>query len=262
MEYRVFAKFNIVYGEGIRTPVGRLSFPYLTKMKDPPPPKDGQPQQGAPKYEVSLLLDKKDQSVKEFVKELEGYADEMLPLFNERAQNEIARVKRILRDGDLSDHEKYPNEKGMWILSARAKELPELYDSDLNPNSAEFFKGGMHVRLVVEPSLSSGGLGFGLKIVKFEKDDGTRFGGTPQDYKSLLADINSEESDDSEGDDTEDEATSEEDDSNGTVEAPPVQAAKVKTPKLSPAELAKAQAEANAKARKGGKGKQSAINLL
>lgn len=240
MDFRVFKKYNIVYGEGIVTPAGRISFPSLVTPKEPLPPKDGQAP-GTPKYEVSLLLSKKDPSVIAFVEELEGYAEEMVPLYNQNAQNEIAKVKKILKDGDNSDHEKYPHEKGCWILTARSKDMPDLLGKD-----PSFFKSGMSCRLVVEPSLSSGGLGFGLKIVQLVSDDGVRFAGTKQDYRSLLEDLNGG----SHGDETEEEESEEQENAEPVVE------------KKSAVQLARERAEQAASAKKGGKGKAQAVKLL
>lgn len=258
MEFRVFKKYNIVYGEGIATPAGRLSFPFLTEKKPPLPPKEGEKEQGVPKYEVTILLDKKDPSVKAFISELEEIAEEMVPIFNQGAQNEIAKVKRIVRDGDMSDLEKYPQENGKWLLTARSKDLPDLLGKD----PAEF-KAGVSVRLVVEPSLSNGGLGFGLKVVQFVSDDGTRFSGTRQNYRSLLEDINddqeeAEDKDNENGGEVDSESSSEKESTRARKESDEAVG-------LSAREKAKAQAEANARASrasKGGKGKSAAVNLL
>lgn len=249
MEYRIFKKYNIVYGEGIVTPKGRLSFPYLTEKKQPLPPKEGEKEQGVPKHEVTILLDKKDAEVKKFIKTLETCAEEMVPLYNQGAKNEIARVKRIVRDGDQSDHEKYPQEKGCWILAARSKELPDLLNAEQRGVDAATFKAGLIIRLVIEPSLSSGGMGYGLKIVQVMEDDGVRFGGTKQDYTSLLDDVN---------------GASEEEESE---EAPAEEEEETPKKSVSPAQKAKEAAQAAAKTAVSkkpvaGKGKSAAVSLL
>lgn len=270
MQYRVFQKFNIVYGEPMVSPQGRFSWPSLAEPKAPLPPKEGE-KPGTPKYEVTLLLPKTDPQVVKFVKQLEKIAAEMVPLYNQRAQNEIAKVKRILRDGDQSDLEKYPNEEGHWLLTARFKDRPDILGKNQEEIAPDFIKGGMIGRLVVTPSLSAGGLGYGLNVVQFFSDDGVRFGGTKQDYRSLLEDLEGEDDGEEEKEDDEgsEESSTDEDsdDSQGETDDVSADDSEPKSASLSARDKARLQAEARAKASqkaapKGGKGKLAAVNLL
>jgi len=123
---------------------------------------------------------------------------------------------------------------------------------------------------VIEPSLSNGGLGYGLKVVQFISDAGTRFGGTVQDYKSLLAEVqNDKEEEEGNEEDTGTDNGDEPNNGDAETEGEDLQDEDSKpaaAAPLSAKEKAKQQAEANAKTGrgviKGGKGKQAAVNLL
>lgn len=252
MEYRVFKEYNIVYCQSaIKTPVGRIAWPHLTKQVEPRPDKDGKIV-GQPKFDVTLYLDKSDPAVEAFVDELEEIADGLVDKYNEGASAEVKGVKRVLRDGDLSDHEKYPQEKGMWMLTANNKNCPDIFDTNKAGIEAESVKAGMFGRLVVVPRFGGKGMAYQVEIVQVTGDDGVRFSGGASDYSSLLDDVKGGSSDEPEEKEAKENVP---------------QSPKTTAPRITAADRAKAAAEQMAKESKGtgkvaGKGKQQAVSLL
>lgn len=189
-EFRKDRRYNRVYGKGMATPEGRFSWPSLDKPKDPPPVQPGQ-EQGKPRYEVTLLLEKT--KAQAFVNELQVKAKTMCAMFNEGNSVKLAEVS-VVKDGDAFDLEKYPYYKGHYVLVARNAKQPKIWNKNKqNMNPAEIY-GGQLGKLVVVPHLGPTGLSFRLEIVQLVLDDQTRFGGTKENYDDLLDD---DEDDDS-----------------------------------------------------------------
>lgn len=183
-------KYGHVYGPLRVTPLGRFSWPSLVEPKAPPPPKEGEAP-GPSRYEVSLLLEKKNPQVEAFVATMNTLKPEMLTLFNQKRSAPLGDVQ-VLQDGDDDqrfDKEKYPYYKGMWVLVARNTEAPQVVGNQKpRPEviEAKEVSGGMQGMLVVTPMLTSHGMSYKLVVVQKINDDGTRFGGGTRDAIGLL----------------------------------------------------------------------------
>lgn len=276
-------RYNRIYGDGIRTPSGRFSWPSLVSPKAPPPPKPGEAE-GKPRYEVTLLIDKKNPDLAEFLKTMKTMSSEMVEQYNRYAGKlNLAKLHpdiSVCKDGDEADVEKYPYYKGMLLLECRNPEMPVLFNAAKEAMEASEVLAGMEGRCVVVPHLGPTGLSYRLEVLQLLNDDGTRFGGGKRDYDNLVDAVSggtSYSSDVESSDGEEEEPSSEENGADGESEetTPPVPAQTAPQQMVDPKAMrARIAAEVKEKAKtnkvigaggaaaKGGKGKSAAINLL
>ena len=176
--------------ELVSTPIGRLSWPSLVTPKAAFTPKPGE-QAAAPKYEVTLLIDKGPE-LETFKKEVNELLVPMLKLFNEGRSATVSGCS-IYKDGDAFDLEKYPYYKGKAVIVARNAKEDDFKCVGKNPNNLcprDFFQGGMLVRLLIAPLVTATGLSYKLFVVQFAGDDGVRYGGgVRKDYSSLMGSL-------------------------------------------------------------------------
>lgn len=182
-KYYKHPQYGHVYGLPLTTPIGRLAWASLVKPKDPPPPQPGQ-QQGQPRYEITLLLEK-GPTADAFIKELKMMSSEMADLFNDKRPAKLGEFK-LLSDGDEADQEKYPYYKNRWVLVGRNVQKMDIVDKKKQPLDASGVIGGMKGRLVITPLITAHGLSFKLGAVQVTEDDGTRYGGGVKDMTTLL----------------------------------------------------------------------------
>lgn len=221
-------KYNRVYGEAMKTPIGRFSWPYLTE------PKVGELNgKTISNYEVQLIIDKGDPELKDFQLHLQAMANEMLDIYNKYAPAKLAGVD-VFKDGDQADLEKYPFYKNAYLILARNPEPVKILNSAKKEISADAISAGMKGRLVVLPHLGPTGVSYRMERVQLLEDDGVRFGGVRRDYDSFLDAVEGEAGE-----------------PDSAPEAP-------EAPGADPAEMRKQIASAV----KGGKGKQAALDLL
>lgn len=188
-------KYGHVYGESMKTPVGRIAFPSLKEPKAYQA-KPGEQQQ-APRYEVTLILDKDAEDTQAFMDALSEMAGGMLELFNEGSSTSIS-INALVKDGDDAkkfDPEKYPYYANSWILALRNAQLPTLVFADKSPCDWAVFPGGVRCRAVITPLITSRGMSYKLEVLQFVQDDGRRFGGGSRpDHTALLDAIGDDES--------------------------------------------------------------------
>jgi hypothetical protein len=165
-----------VYGKDIFTPVGRASFVYLAEPQAPF--QAGQD----PKYSISLLIPKDDETAKAQLREIQTMCQKLA------AQKFGSKIppfaQPIFRDGDDKEYQGYP---GNWVIVARNKNKSGHSQGfkilgDVLPESIE---AGMLVRLQVQPMVGQNGFSYKLRGIKLVKDDGVRFSAAP-DGASLL----------------------------------------------------------------------------
>jgi len=183
-KYYKHPMYGNVYGLTIATPIGRVAWPSLITAKEPPAPQPGQTP-GQPRFELTLLLDKADPAVNEFLAKIKIMTDEMLALFNEKRPAPLGSA-RLVHDGDTFDMEKYPYYKSMFILVARNSKETKCYDRAKKEIGRDLIKGGMKVLLAVTPLVTAHGVSYKLEVTQLVEDDGTRFGGGVRDHTSLL----------------------------------------------------------------------------
>lgn len=186
-KYYKHPQFGMVFGEDIKTPIGRVSWPSLVTPKAPPPPKPGE-EPGKPRYEITLILGKDNDDVKSFMTAVEAMANEMLPLFNEGKKAQLSGLLTAA-DGDKFDTEKYNYYKNSWIIAARNANPPKIVNAGLVGMEPNQIYGGQECILVVQPLITAHGLSYKLKVVQLVKDDGTRYGGSARDGTDLLSAI-------------------------------------------------------------------------
>lgn len=193
MAFRIDRRYKRVYSsDGIITPIGRISWPALDIPKPAPPSADPNEPPGKPRYQVNLLLPKDSPKVIQLVEHLENIANSMVLIFNQSSDTKLASVS-VLKDGDLSDPEKAPQDAGCWIMIARNSAQPEIRDATNNLIDATMPKAGMTCRMIIVPHLGAAGMAYKLEVLQVIEDDGTRFGGGRQDYSALLAAIDEED---------------------------------------------------------------------
>lgn len=177
--------YGMVFGNSVPTPIGRLSWPYLTKPKAPPPPQEGQPE-GQPRYECTLLIEKAGSEA--FVAQLKEMTDEMLILFNKGRPAALGTCMLFGKygDGDEADLEKYPNYKGCWVLVARNSKVVKTVGKDRKAIETDKILGGMKGKFVITPLITAHGISYKLEVVQLVEDDGVRFGGATRDAVELL----------------------------------------------------------------------------
>ena len=177
--------YGHVYGESLPTPLGRFCWVYLTKPKDAPPPLEGQ-QQGPPRYEITVLLDKGSSA--DFITSLKAMTDEMLALFNKGRSANLGECKLFGKngDGDEADLEKYPYYKNCWVLTGRNAKAPKVVGPDRKPIDPKEVIGGHLGKVVITPLITAHGISYKLEAVQFVKDDGVRIGGSVRDTVELF----------------------------------------------------------------------------
>lgn len=193
-KYYKHPQYGHVYGQRLASPFGRAAWPALAKPKDPPPPQPGQ-QPGTPRYEVTILLQKKDKYVQEFITSLDVMVQEMVDLFNKGRSAKIS-VDAPLKDGDTFDLEKYPYYKDCWLLIGRNAKPISVVDGKKRDIDVKMVEGGNIVCGVVTPLITAHGVSYKLEILQYVKDDGVKFAGTvaaPDTYLSVLPDEPTEE---------------------------------------------------------------------
>jgi hypothetical protein len=138
---------------------------------------------------MTLLLDKADLKVVKFLEDVKAMTDEMLVQYNEGKKAQIASVSTIV-DGDLFDMDKYPFYKGMWVLTARNTQKPQVVDYNESRKplviDSSSIIGGMRARMVVTPLITAHGVSYKLSVAQFVSDDNIRFGGGSRDMVSFL----------------------------------------------------------------------------
>lgn len=182
--------YKHVYGLDIATPVGRLVYPSLIVPKAFKG-KEGQTQEknSAPRYEANILIEKSHPDVAGFIKNLKEMTDGMLEVFNKGRSMKISDLE-VLTDGDIQynkDNEKYEFYKDKWVVVARNVDKPKTIDKN-GDIDAGVFEGGMKVKGLVTPMITTHGVSFKLRTLKYVGDDGERFGGGARDQSSLLND--------------------------------------------------------------------------
>lgn len=197
-KYYKHPKFGHVYGDTIATPIGRASWPSLVTPKEPPPPQEGQ-QKGQPRYEVTLLIPKDGEKVKDWLKAVGSMTKAMISLYNQGKSGKLGECA-LLKDGDDPevDLEKYPYYAGNWVLVARNTKQPVIKSTKKIEGKLEVLEpnaiiGGMKIRCVVTPLVTAHGVSYKLEWVQLVQDDGTRYGGGTKDFNELLEDISEEE---------------------------------------------------------------------
>jgi len=232
MKYKLYKhpKYGHVYGPSIKAPKGRFSWPALTTPKDPPPPEPGAAP-GTPRYELTLLLDKKSDKTVLFFKHIAEIAKEMETLFNQGRKGSKVSLGEYYTDGDdfiasREDYaEKYPYYKGKYVIVVRNAKQPQIFgaagdeeDEGGNPVLPEIdpseVHAGMKGRVILNPLFTAHGVSYKLEAVQVLEDDGTRYGGGAPNFASLLADSDEDEFGD---EDTEDDDDSE-DEEDGVVD--------------------------------------------
>ena len=186
-KYYKHPQYGHIYGQSLSTPIGRAVWPFLTKPKDPPPPQDGKPQ-GAPRYELTLLLQKDNPRVMAFIEQLTKMTDEMLPIFNKGRNAPLGKGNLFGKngDGDEADHEKYPFYKGCYVLVARNAQAVKVVDKDKKIIDVNDVHGGQEVRCVICPLITAHGISYKLEACQLWRDDGKRFGGAMRDSVELF----------------------------------------------------------------------------
>lgn len=189
-------KFGHVYGERIKTGMGRILWPHLVTAKENTfPVKEGE-KQPEPKFETTFLFPKEHKETASFLKDLKEMADEMIELYNKGQKVKVSiDTDDLVKDGDAMDEIKYPFCADNFTLVARHKDAPEIYDADVNDVEPKEVLMGMKGLLVVKPLCTAKGISFQLLTVQLGKDDGIRWGGGGKDSKDLLSAI-SEDVDD------------------------------------------------------------------
>lgn len=226
-------KYNRVYGNPVKTPIGRFSWPYLSE------PKVGELNgKVISNYEVQLLIDKSSPELQEFQVNLQTMANEMLELYNKYAPAKLAGVD-VFKDGDGYDHEKYPYYANTFVLATRNSEKPKVLNATKAEITPDTITPGVKGRLVVIPHLGPTGISYRVERVQFLEDDGVRFGGGKRDYDGLLDAIEGESTIEEQAEELERQETAPE----PTPAAP-----------INPAQL-RAQA-------RGGRGKNAAVDIL
>lgn len=185
-KYYRHPKFGRVYGNTLKTPIGRLCWPALSAPKE-----DTFNGQTTSRYGCTILLPKEDGKSADFIEKLNNMLDEeggMLEIFNEHADVNISLSSDVLKDGDTFDMEKYPYYKGNYVLLARNEKPVPVYgasgkDDILEPS---VIVGGVLGRCIVTPHLGPSGVSFKLDAVQFWKDDGTKFGGAGRNLDAFL----------------------------------------------------------------------------
>lgn len=221
-KYYKHPQYGHVYGESIPTPVGRFVWSNLVTPKDAPPPQKEGEKQGPPRYEITLLLEKTNAQVIQFMSQVKAMTDEMLLIFNKNRAADLGQCKIFGKagDGDEFDHEKYPYYKGCYVLVARNQKPTKAVNADKpKPKviEASGILGGMTGKLVVTPMITAHGISYKLEVTQLIKDDGTRYGGAARDAVELLEACE---------DESEDEAPAEVTNGNGTPEPAPAKVAK------------------------------------
>lgn len=168
--------YSGIFGKDILTPVGRIAFVNLVTPTGKP----------TPKYGLSLLVDKKDETAKSELKAIQEMCKLMVVDFwGDRAGEMIKKIKRpIFGDGDSpsSTGKMYEGYAGNFVLNARNQHPPEHprgFKIAGNNIMREQFQSGMLCRLNVSPYLNADGFSYTLRAIKLIKDDGVRFGGAP-----------------------------------------------------------------------------------
>lgn len=196
-KYYKHPQYGHIYCGELVTPQGNICWPGgLSKPKDAPPAKEGE-KQGAPRYEGTLILEKKDPKVIKFVKELETTAKEAIGLFNKGRNMKMGDIDCVFGkygDGDAWDLEKYPYYKGHWVMVARNAEQPQVVDNKREKLDPATIKGGMHARFVATPLITAHGMSFKLLVVQKFDGEYQPIAGGAREVMSLLEDLEAEES--------------------------------------------------------------------
>lgn len=188
-QYYTSKKWGDVYGNAIRTPVGRIVFVSLDRPNEF--------NQGKPKYGATLLFPKSDQKawgvlynnfyahVQELVAQrFPGHTLENAPM-----------VKSWITDGDepaAQSGKIYASHVGHWVLKADADvaKKPGVIDNQGKPLDPTVLLPGMLCRFVVVPQVYQGfggGVSYKLQQVMLVQDDGTRLYGGPDPTSIMLA---------------------------------------------------------------------------
>ena len=183
-KYYKHPKFGHVYGQRTATPFGRAAWPSLVTPKDPPPPEPGQAP-GQARYELTLLLDKTSDEVKQFVTLMKTMTQEMLELFNKGRAAKLS-ADEPFKDGDAFDLEKYPYYKNNWVLVARNVKKPKVLDGKKREIGSDMVEGGNICLTVVTPLVTAHGISYKLDIVQYVRDDGVKFAGAVAPAESYL----------------------------------------------------------------------------
>lgn len=168
--------YSGIYGKDTITPIGRLAFVHLATPQ-------GQGARAA--YSVNLLVDKKNEQYIKELKEIQQMCKLMaMDFWGARAEDMLKKIKRpffINGDEPSSTGKVYDGYPGHWIIQARNKEPKGVTKGFkvLGSKMAEELEAGMFARLGVTPYLNADGYSYKLRAVRFEGDDGVRFGGAP-----------------------------------------------------------------------------------
>lgn len=159
----------------------RLSFVNLFEPRSPGLNDDGTPQ--PPKYSVQLLIPKKDAATIAKLRAAEkATAEEKKAVF---IKGKVpAELKSVLRDGDLSDLEEYPERAGHWYMSVTAKEKypPALVTGPNREDVVERSEiySGCYAKVSLNPFAynvkGNQGISFGIRAV-WKQSDGEPLGG-------------------------------------------------------------------------------------
>lgn len=184
-KYYKHPRFGHVYGEDIKIPVSRVTWPSLAAPRPLPDGQDGQP-----RYEITFLLPKTDPKTEFFVNQMKVMSADMLELFNKGRAAGIT-INKFCMDGDDPwpgfDKEAYPYYAGNWVVVARNTSQPQIVGADKQPIEANFIKAGMFCTAILTPIITAHGVSYKLGIVQFKEDDGTRWS-FQKDLASMLDD--------------------------------------------------------------------------
>lgn len=182
-------RFGHVYGDILATPIVRCAWPSLVTPKDPPPAKPGEAQ-GVAKYEVTLILDPKDEKHVAFIKQVKEMTKAMTALYNDNNSAPLG-VCAIGKDGNkLNAEDKYLYYEDKIVIAARNASKPVVYAFDMSVADASIIQGGNLVKAILTPIVSAKGVSYRLSKIRFIKDDGVKFGGGVSDSKmtAMLSD--------------------------------------------------------------------------
>lgn len=148
----------------------RLSFPSVFKTETYQGEDTG-------KYGATFLLPKSDKATKKAI-------DDSLPEILKKIKvSNIAQIpsdKIFIKDGDISDHSKYPEHAGNWVIRAMNTKKPTVINRDKTPitDDDNIIYSGCYVNAQISPwgfNKKSKGVSANLMGIQFVKD-GDRLG--------------------------------------------------------------------------------------
>lgn len=189
--FNLAADKTAIWGPDLVSPECRIAF--ADNLVTAKSSKEG----AKPKFGCTLLASKSDEAVKADLKKIQATCALMLQdLFGDKAADAMKTFKAnrmYFRDGDTpsATGKIYTGYEGMWAIVAK-NEFGAGHSRGFKVigKLPEQFESGMIVRASIQPYLNQDGFSWGLRAIKFIKDDGTRFGGAP-DASGLLDEFDS-----------------------------------------------------------------------